>query len=144
MQYHSIFAYASRLRTLGNEIIVSGLSQRGLVDIVPSHGDIIHVLLCRGSCSMSELARRIGRTKSTTTVLVRKLEQAGYVQRESNAADARCVLLSLTEQGLALEPAFGAISDALDSYIRERLTEAEMHQLETLLARCAGPLEFGK
>lgn len=93
---------------------------------------------------MSELARRIGRTKSTTTVLVRKLEQAGYVQRESNAADARGVLLSLTEQGLALEPAFGAISDALDSYIRERLTEAEMHQLETLLARCAGPLEFGK
>ena len=144
MQYHSIFAYASRLRTLGNEIIVNGLNQRGLVDIVPSHGDIIHVLLFRGSCSMSELARRIGRTKSTTTVLVRKLEQAGYVQRETNTADARGVLLSLTEQGLALEPAFGEISDALDSCIRERLTEAEICQLETLLARCAGPLDFGK
>ena len=93
---------------------------------------------------MSELARRIGRTKSTTTVLVRKLEQAGYVQRETNMADARGVLLSLTDQGLALEPAFGEISDALDSCIRERLTEAEIHQLATLLARCVGPLDFGK
>ena len=45
MQYRSIFAYASRLRSLGNELIVDGLRQRGVEGIVPSHGDIVHVLL---------------------------------------------------------------------------------------------------
>ena len=52
MQYHSIFAYASRLRNLGNELIVDGLRQRGVEGIVPSHGDIVHVLLHTESCSM--------------------------------------------------------------------------------------------
>ena len=144
MQYRSIFAYASRLRSLGNAIIVAGLNERGVEGIVPSHGDIVHVLLRVGSCSMSELARRIGRTKSTATVLVRKLEQAGYVQREPNAADARGVRISLTEQGRAREPAFLEISDRLESCIRERLTDEEAARLEALLAKCVGPLEFGE
>ena len=38
MQYHSIFAYASRLRNLGNELIVDGLRQRG-VEIPIRHLD---------------------------------------------------------------------------------------------------------
>lgn len=138
MQYRSIFAYASRLRSLGNELIVDGLRQRGVEGIVPSHGDIVHVLLHAESCSMSELARRIGRTKSTVTVLVRKLEQAGYVQREPDAADARGVRISLTARGKALEPAFREISDRLEALICERLSDDEAARLETLLAKCVG------
>lgn len=138
MQYHSIFAYASRLRNLGNELIVDGLRQRGVEGIVPSHGDIVHVLLHTESCSMSELARRIGRTKSTVTVLVRKLEQAGYVQREQDASDARGVRISLTERGRGLEPAFREISDRLEGLIRDRLSDDEAARLEALLAKCVG------
>ena len=138
MHYRSIFAYASRLRSLGNELIVDGLRQRGADGIVPSHGDIVHVLLHTESCSMSELARRIGRTKSTVTVLVRKLEQAGYVRRERDASDARGVRISLTVRGKALEPAFQEISDRLESLIRERLSDDEAVRLEELLAKCAG------
>lgn len=138
MQYRSIFAYASRLRSLGNDLIVDGLRQRGVEGIVPSHGDIVHVLLHEESCSMSELARRIGRTKSTVTVLVRKLEQAGYVQREQDASDGRGVRISLTPRGKALEPAFREISDLLEGLIRERLSDDEADRLEELLARCVG------
>ena len=140
MQYRSIFAYASRLRSLGNELIVDGLRQRGVEGIVPSHGDIVHVLLHAESCSMSELARRIGRTKSTVTVLVRKLEQAGYVQREPDAADARGVRISLTARGKALEPAFREISDRLEALICERLSDDEAARLEALLAKCVGTI----
>lgn len=136
MQYRSIFAYASRLRALGNDVIVAGLRQRGVVGIVPSHGDIIHVLLRQESCSMTELAQRIGRTKSTVTVLVRKLEQGGYVRRMPDSTDARGVRVSLTEQGKALESAVQEISDQLESCIRARLTDAEALQLEALLAKC--------
>lgn len=143
MRYRSIFAYAGRLRAQGNDMIVAGLRQRGVEGIVPSHGDIMHVLLRRKSCSLSELAGRIGRTKSTVTVLVRKLEKAGYVRRAPDPADARGVRISLTERGRALEPAFREISDELEKYIRERLTDEEAARLEALLARCAGIAEDG-
>lgn len=136
MSYRSIFACASRLRTLGNELIVDGLRQRGIEGIVPSHGDIVHILLHTESCSMSELARRIGRTKSTVTVLVRKLELAGYVRRELDSADARAVRVSLTARGRELEPAFREISGRLEAFLRERLDDDEADRLEALLRKC--------
>ena len=37
MRYSQLFSYASRLRTLGNEIILAGLRRHGVVGIVPSY-----------------------------------------------------------------------------------------------------------
>ena len=74
------------------------------------------------------------------TVLVRKLEQAGYVQREQDASDARGVRISLTERGRGLEPAFREISDRLEGLIRDRLSDDEAARLEALLAKCVGTI----
>lgn len=139
MRYRHLFSYVSRLRTLGNERILAGLQQHGIVGIVPSHGDILHILLHEESCSMSDLARRIGRTRSTVTVLVRKLELAGYVRQWPDAADGRGRRVALTAQGQALRPVFEAISADLDALVQERLSESEAAQLESLLARCLHP-----
>ena len=139
MRYRHLFASASRLRTLGNERILAGLQQHGITGIVPSHGDILHILLTEESCSMSDLARRIGRTRSTVTVLVRKLEQAGYVRQRPDTADGRGRRVVLTAQGRALGPVFETISADLDALIGERLSESEATQLERLLAKCLQP-----
>ena len=136
MRYSQLFSYASRLRTLGNEIILAGLRRHGVVGIVPSHGDILHILLHDGSCTMSELARRIGRTRSTVTALVRKLEQAGYVQQLTDTSDGRGRRVLLTPQGRALQPVFAQISADLAALVSRRLTDDEAAQLERLLAKC--------
>ena len=98
MRYRAIFFYASRLRDEGNRLIIGALKEAGLTDIAPSHGDILAHLLAGGPCHMGVLARRIRRTRSTMTALVEKLERAGYVERRPDPADARGVLVCLTDR----------------------------------------------
>src|SRR6058998_2812455 len=50
---------------------------------------------------ITELAEREGLAQPTMTLLVKRLEQRGWVQRERDAADGRVVLVSLTPEGTA-------------------------------------------
>ena len=126
MNNSMVFSYAARLRKMGNDYILSELGNAGLVDIVPSHGEILLYLLEAG---------KVRRTKSTVTVLVAKLARAGYVERRPEPADPRSTLVSLTEKGQSLRPAFEAISDGLDNMLRQRLSDGELAELSSLLKK---------
>jgi DNA-binding MarR family transcriptional regulator len=103
----------SRVRGHAHELIASELARRGHPGLVPSHGAILTMLFAQGPQSMSALAQGIGRRKNTVTALVRKLEQGGYVRRETDAADSRVSLVSLTEHGEAFRADLEAISTIL-------------------------------
>ena len=55
MNNSMVFSYAARLRKMGNDYILSELGNAGLVDIVPSHGEILLYLLEAGTLRMGEL-----------------------------------------------------------------------------------------
>lgn len=135
MNNSMVFSYAARLRKMGYDYILSELGNAGLVDIVPSHGEILLYLLEAGTLRMGELTRKVRRTKSTVTVLVAKLARAGYVERRPDPADSRSTLVSLTEKGQNLRPAFEAISDGLDNMLRQRLSDGELAELSSLLKK---------
>jgi DNA-binding MarR family transcriptional regulator len=62
--------------------------------------------LSRGACRITELAEYEGLAQPTMTLLVKRLEERGWVARERDAADRRAVLVSLTPGGAeALEQA---------------------------------------
>lgn len=132
----SIFSNAAKLRALGNAFVVDSLEKAGLKGIVPSHGDVLKQLFDKKVCSMTELARSIGRTKSTVTVLVEKLEREGYVCRVPNESDNRGVWVQLTEKGLALKPVFEGISDGLVTLVSQKLSAQERAALDKLLRKC--------
>ncbi len=132
----SIFSNAAKLRALGNAFVIDSLEKVGLKGIVPSHGDLLKQLFDKKVCSMTELARSIGRTKSTVTVLVEKLEREGYVCRVPNESDSRGVLVQLTEKGLALKPVFEGISDGLVALVSQKLSAEEAAILDKLLRKC--------
>ncbi len=136
MKTQSIFDLASRLRDAGNAYIVSELEQAGLTDIAPSHGIVLQQLFASGPLNMSDLARNARRSKSTLTVLVAKLEKAGYVERMPDSEDSRGIKVRLTQKGLGLKPAFHSISEGLQNIILKNLTEEEATRLEELLAKC--------
>lgn len=136
MTYSAIFSHASRLREMGNRFILAELEKAGLADLAPSHGDVLAHLLGCEACNMSDLAKRVCRTKSTATTLVEKLERHGYVERLPDPSDSRGVLVRLTVTGRALEPTFKAISSGLQELIAQRLNEEEAELLERLLAKC--------
>ena len=132
----SIFSNAAKLRALGNAFVIDSLEKAGLKGIVPSHGDVLRHLFDKKACSMTELARSIGRTKSTVTVLVEKLEREGYICRVPNESDSRGVLVQLTEKGLALRPVFEDISDGLVGLVSKKLSAEEAAVVDRLLRKC--------
>ena len=136
MTYRSIFANASRLREMGNAYIQAELQSAGLTGLAPSHGDILVCLLAQDACPMSELARRVRRSKSTVTALVEKLEQGGFVERVPDGRDSRSVRVCLTPRGEELRPVFARVSAGLEQLLAERLAPQELDMLDKLLARC--------
>ena len=85
---------------------------------------------------MSELARRVRRSKSTVTALVEKLEQGGFVERVPDGRDSRSVRVCLTPRGEELRPVFDRVSAGLEQLLAERLAPQELDMLDKLLVRC--------
>ena len=112
--------------------VAEEMRKRGIEDLIPSHGNLLVHLFGGEALTVTELAQRTGRTKSTISVLAGKLEKAGYLRREPDPADARLLRLRLTEKGEALE-----ITAEMHRKISEGLGEQELAVLEALLAKSA-------
>lgn len=102
-------------RTLGaaNRYLVALMAREGIVGIVPSHGDILMQLFAHDAMPMAALAEAIGKDPSTVTALVRKLADAGYVEKAPSARDRRVCEVRLTDAGRALAPAMERVSAEL-------------------------------
>lgn len=126
---------AGLFRTRSNEFFVAQLHSRGIEDLVPAHGDLFTHLFGGRSLTVTELAERTGRTKSTVSTLAGKLEKAGYLLRESDPGDARLLRLRLTEKGESLDRVFAEISEELRRRMLDCLGPDDLAELEKLLEK---------
>ncbi|KFI31344.1 MarR family transcriptional regulator [Haematobacter massiliensis] len=82
----------------------------------------LHSLVERGlSPSQKELADYTGLQPIYVSKLVRTLEAAGYLKRESHQNDSRAVSLTLTETGFSIVTEARRIVKALDARLTEPL-----------------------
>lgn len=125
MKYDNTINLISRIRELSGSVIVSELEKAGIVGIVPSHGDIIVTLIKHRELTMTEIAERISRDRSTVTTLVKKLNNLGFTDTKKNEMDQRSSLVFLTPKGRELEKGFEEISEKLYSIQYEGITEEE-------------------
>ncbi len=124
---------AGRLSEAASEFILEALKREGYSDLLPCHGDILHVLTVRESATVLELARLTHRSKSTVSSLVSKLADLGYIERKRSSEDSRVVHLSLTQKGRDFIPVSKKISLELHALITEGMTPAETQAAEALL-----------
>jgi DNA-binding MarR family transcriptional regulator len=99
--------------------------------------------------SINALAERTMTQQSTVSLLVRRLEEAGFVERTRSSRDARQVLVTLTRQGRlvarrAPKSPLGRMVESLDRLPAGEV-EALIHGLGSLLRdmrvpAAAGPL----
>ena len=110
-------------RTLGaaNRYLVELMAREGLAGIVPSHGDILMQLFAHDAMSMAALAEAIGKDPSTVTALVRKLANAGYVEKARRVCEVR-----LTDAGRALESAMDRVSHTLITTLTNSIPAADL------------------
>ena len=97
--------------------------------------------LTRGPRRITELAELEGHAQPTMTLLVKRLEERGWVARERDAADGRVVLVSLTDAGAAaLEDVRAAYRGALRDHL-VALPDARLAALLTATEALEGLLE---
>ncbi|MHC1790431.1 MarR family winged helix-turn-helix transcriptional regulator [Solidesulfovibrio sp.] len=130
-----VVSLISRVRERANARIVAQLKRRGHPDLAPSHGAILATLYAGGPVPMGALARSIGRKKNTLTVLVRKLESAGYVCRQASPSDSRVALIALTAKGEGFRKDFQEISDTLLAAVWGTMEDASKEALVVGLER---------
>jgi DNA-binding MarR family transcriptional regulator len=135
MKTTHIVSLISRIRYRANRLLVRELRARGINDLAPSHGDIISILFEVTTTSMTALAERINRDKSTVTALVKKLKALGYVETLDDPRDHRVTLVRLTEKGGDLEEQFDEISHILLETVYTGLSQREKEVIVAGLER---------
>lgn len=133
---------AAKLREKANKFIVSKLKEYGIDDISPSHGDILAALFDEKEHDMSELSKRINKTKPTVTVLVEKLEACGYVNKFKDPNDGRITLVRLSEKSIALKEVFESIANELNAVVYKEFSDMEAEILERLLQKAILNFKF--
>ena len=99
MDVNSSISMLSQIHSITADFLTDRLKNKGFPDFASSHGNILFQLSVHEKMTMGDLAEKINRDKSTTTVLVRKLEKDGFITGDSDPADKRSRIIYLTEKG---------------------------------------------
>jgi DNA-binding MarR family transcriptional regulator len=91
-------------------------------------------ILTEGPRRIMELTELEGVAQPTMTLLVKRLEERGWVQREGLPDDGRVVLISLTEAGAAAQQRFRAQFLAAMRTDLQELSDQQLHALSVATA----------
>jgi len=82
-----------------------------------------------GDCPIAELHRAFAHKRSTLTSVLDRLEERGYIRRESSVEDRRSFIVSLTRSG---KTAALKIHRILETLERESLRPADRNSIEAV------------
>lgn len=129
------------LRSRVNAFIAARLAEEGILDLLPPHGAVLTALYESGPQSMKAISERVNRDKSTLTVLARKLESLGYIEKAADRDDSRVTILRLTEKGVAFRALFERISEELRRTLWGDAPDREREDFCRLLADMTSRME---
>jgi DNA-binding MarR family transcriptional regulator len=101
--------------------------------------DVLYTLSkCDGPVRLSELNRHVLLSQPALSRLVDRLADRGLVERHADAADGRCVLLSLTEAGRDRQRQVGREhARSVARAVTAELDPGELRQLEQICLKLA-------
>lgn len=135
MRYDNTINLISKIREISSMFIISELEGLGIKGIVPSHGDIIVTLIKHKELTMTEIAEKINKDRSTVTTLVKKLNKIGFTATKKNENDQRSNFVFLTSKGKELEEGFNQISEKLYAIQFDGVTEEEKDIFRKILIK---------
>lgn len=133
--FSPIISLTARLSAQSHQFLLAHLKAAGFPDIAPCHGDVFAVLFHEDGLGLMELARRSGRSKSTVSVMVRRLTSLGYLEKTTDLRDPRAVCIRLSQKGRQLRPVFDAISEVMQQTLATHFTPEELKTFEALLRK---------
>lgn len=131
-----IVYFISRTKANMIKFIENKLKENNLNDLVPTHGNILTALYeSNKKLTMKEIAKKIGKDKSTVTSLVNKLINLGYLKKEQSTVDRRVTYISLTEKARDIEGKFNFISSQVKETAYKDFTDEEKKEFLRLLRK---------
>ena len=125
MDVNSSISLLSNIHSITADFLTERLKQNGYPDFASSHGNILFQLSVNEKMTMGELSEKINRDKSTTTVLVRKLESEGLITGEPDPSDKRSRIIYLTKKGKQFNSTALELSNELLGTFYKGFTEEE-------------------
>jgi MarR family transcriptional regulator, lower aerobic nicotinate degradation pathway regulator len=107
-------------------------------DLTSTQYGALVVLNARGAITQTQLARLVGIDRSTTALVVGKLEDDGYIKRTTNADDKRRKILELTKAGRDLLVSATEPAERARLRLLSALTKQEGATLVRLLEKLVG------
>ena len=143
MKLSTISSLIAQIHTEATNFLDSQLKTEGMSQISTSHGFILFTLSQNKKednselkpMTMSEIAQKVDKDKSTTTVLIEKLVKLGYVQREKSKIDSRVSFISLSEKGKSYTKLMEQISKELSEKFYAGFSEDEKKTVFSLLKK---------
>lgn len=131
-----IIYFISRTKANMIKFIENKLKENKLTELIPTHGNILTALYeSDKKLTMKEIAKKIGKDKSTVTSLVNKLISLGYVQKEKSSTDKRVTYISLTSKARDIEDTFNFISSQVRETAYKDFTPQEKEEFLRLLKK---------
>lgn len=125
----------SKTRKIANQFIMSEMERNKIEGLVPSHGEIILLLLSKQELTMTEISTAIHKERSTVTALIEKLKKYGYVQTKKSPNCGRTTLVYLTEKGEQLEKVFQTVSESLTDSYKQGISEEDLKTCREVLKK---------
>ena len=135
MDVNSSISLLSHIHTITADFLIEKLKEHGYPDFASSHGNILFQLNVNEKMTMGELSEKINRDKSTTTVLVRKLESEGFITGDPDPNDKRSRIIYLTEKGKTFNTTAMELSKQLLDTFYKGFTEKEKEDFVNTLLR---------
>ena len=134
MNTQGIIAQIGRIRESANALIESELRNRSIKGIVPAHGPVLIFLFPQTEpVPIKAVVEKVGRVKSTVTVMINTLERHGYLRKLACDTDNRVTLIELTPTGKKLEKDFKQISRDMLALIYRDMKTKDRQRLVDLL-----------
>ncbi len=123
-------------------LLTQHLRETGLDEhLIPGMGGVLFVLYEEDNLSFKEVTRRAGIAASTLTGMVRRMEQAGLLEREADDEDRRSFRLRLTRRAEGLRGRCYAVSEALEAELNAGIPVGQQELLRRLMTQVSGNIQ---
>ena len=101
----------------------------------PQQNHTIEIVGDEGPIRMKPLSEKLGVTTGTLTVMIDRLEKAGYVERKNDLQDRRVYYVGLTEKGLKVHNEHHAYHHKLAEDISGGLEQEQVSEFIAILEK---------
>ncbi len=125
----------SYLSDLVEQVLEETISQADFMDLTQQQLHYLRIIVRMHNPTLSELARELGLTKPTVSVLVDRLAEKGYIKRVKSDKDRRCMHLQIDKKGTKISFLSEVAHERLAERIISGLSDSEITVFTDLLQK---------